>query len=186
MLHEVIATIISRPSSQTGWLLRNDKLMLHEVIATIISRPSSQTDWLLRNINFSNGNGSFSFYIFFCSLYNRHRLLMDLIIGVTQWMPYNKQELLTPSPVFWCSPCCSSFLLSAMCFFLVFVFFFDIVTNFVCVKQHMFYSLPELKYNILQFLLRPTFNIYSCVFFLLVFVLNIVTNVVLCLWIVHW
>ena len=121
--------------------------------------------WPLRDINFSNGNGSFSFYVFFCSLYNRHRLLMDLIIGVTQWMPYNKQELLTPSPVFWCSPCCSSFLLSAMCFFSCFCLFFWYCDQFcLCQAAYVLFTTRVKKQYFAIFVASYLQYIFLCFF----------------------
>ena len=60
-----------------------------EVVATKILRWSPGTGWPLRNIHFSNGNGSFPFYVFFSFLYHRIRPC------VTRRMSYKKQALHT-------------------------------------------------------------------------------------------
>ena len=57
---------------------------------------SSQSDWPLRNIQISNDNGFyFTFYIDVLFPLSLPRLLPDYIWGVTLWVSYMKQELLT-------------------------------------------------------------------------------------------
>ena len=57
-------------------------------------RSLSGTGWSLWNINFSNGNGSFDFNRDYFLSSITENTLFDFTIWVTQWVSYNKQELL--------------------------------------------------------------------------------------------
>ena len=66
-----------------------------DVIATNIIWSSPRNGWSLRNIYFSNGNGSFLFYMDNFFPLSSTRSLQGSTILVTLWVAYQNEDLLT-------------------------------------------------------------------------------------------